>query len=155
MLGKVKKALGQDLVQQVGSMQDTLGMKIIQISERCRIATGGDGNIQSAESSSLSNFSSVLTLLPQNISTIPTLYPDLSVMHTSLSFAVTFVLAAQIVYASPNNGIEARNLSPQQCSKVVVVIDLLKLHSATPFCSSFLGIHPTITTAVSAMKTTM
>lgn len=31
---------------------------------------------------------------------------------------------------------------------------MLKLHSATPFCSSFLGIEPTTTTEVSVVKTT-
>ncbi|KAF6218114.1 hypothetical protein HO133_006072 [Letharia lupina] len=75
-------------------------------------------------------------------------------MRASLSIVGALGFAAKAVLASPNNGIEARNLTPQQCSEVVLVIDVLKLHSATPFCSSFLGIQPTTKTTVSVVKTT-
>ena len=75
-------------------------------------------------------------------------------MRTTHSIAVVLWLAAQTVFASANNGVEVRNLTPQQCSKIVVVIDALKLHNATPFCLSFLGIVPTTTTATSIVKTT-
>ena len=75
-------------------------------------------------------------------------------MRTCLSIAAAFWLAAQTVLASPTNDIGARNLTPQQCSKLVAVIDVLKLHNATPFCSSFLGIQPTTTSTVSIVKTT-
>lgn len=74
-------------------------------------------------------------------------------MRTTLVIATALCLAARSVLSSPNNGMKARNLTPQQCSEVVVVIDVLKHHSATPFCSSFLGIQPTTTTAVSIVKT--
>ena len=75
-------------------------------------------------------------------------------MRTAHSIAAVLWLAVQTVFASPNNGVEARNLTPQQCSKIAVVIDALKLHNATPFCSSFLGIVPTTTTTISVVKTT-
>ena len=75
-------------------------------------------------------------------------------MRASLSVGAALILAARSILASPVNGIEARNLTPKQCSEVVVVVNVLKLHSATPFCSSFLGIQPTTTTAVSVVKTT-
>ena len=75
-------------------------------------------------------------------------------MRTTHSIAAALWLAAQTVFASPNNGVEARDLTPEQCSKIFVVIDALKLHNATPFCSSFLGIVPTITTTISVVKTT-
>ena len=74
-------------------------------------------------------------------------------MQNSLAIGTALCLAASSVLSSPDNGMKARNLTPQQCSEVVVVIDVLKLHSATPFCSSFLGIQPTTTTAVSIVKT--
>ena len=75
-------------------------------------------------------------------------------MRTTHSIAAALLLAAQIVFASPNNGVEARDHTPEQCSKIFVVIDALKLHNATPFCSSFLGIVPTTTTTISVVKTT-
>lgn len=75
-------------------------------------------------------------------------------MPISLSITAALYLAAKTILAFPDNFIEARSLTPQQCSEVVVVIDVLKLHSATPFCSSFLGIQPTTTTAVSVVRTT-
>ena len=75
-------------------------------------------------------------------------------MRASLSVGAALVLAAQSVLASSDNGIEARKLTPEQCSEVVVIINVLKLHSATPFCSSFLDIQPTTTTATSVVKTT-
>ena len=74
-------------------------------------------------------------------------------MHTSLAIATALWFAVRSVLSFSDNGLEARNLTPQQCSEVVVVIDVLKLHSATPFCSSFLGIQPITTTAVSVVKT--
>lgn len=74
-------------------------------------------------------------------------------MRTNLSIAAALGLAARTISASIINDIDARNLTPQRCSEVVLVIDVLKLHSATPFCSSFLGIEPTTTTAISVAKT--
>lgn len=76
------------------------------------------------------------------------------VMRASLSILGALGFAAKAVLASPDNGIEARKLTPRQCSEVVSVVDVLKLHSATPFCSSFLGIQPATKTAVSVVKTT-
>ena len=75
-------------------------------------------------------------------------------MHTTLSIAAALWLSTQAAFASPDNGLESRNLAPQQCSEVVQVIDVLKLHNATQFCSSFLGIQPNTTTTVSVIKTT-
>ena len=50
------------------------------------------------------------------------------------------VLAATTTYASPVQEVNARNLTPSQCSKVQSVVDVLKSHTATPFCSTFLSI---------------
>ena len=75
-------------------------------------------------------------------------------MRAPLFTTAALLVGAETVIASLGNDIRPRNLTPQQCSEVIVVIDVLKLHSATPFCSSVLGIQPTTMTTVSVVKTT-
>ncbi|KAL8822369.1 MAG: hypothetical protein Q9191_006896 [Dirinaria sp. TL-2023a] len=66
-------------------------------------------------------------------------------MHFSLPYtAAALALGAT---ASPINELDSRNLTPEECSKVVVIVDVLKLHKATPFCSSFLSIKPATSTS--------
>lgn len=60
-------------------------------------------------------------------------------MHCTHILAVA-ALAATTTFASPVQEVNARNLTPSQCSKVQSVVDVLTLHTATPFCSSFLSI---------------
>ncbi|KAL8751323.1 MAG: hypothetical protein Q9184_006104 [Pyrenodesmia sp. 2 TL-2023] len=68
-------------------------------------------------------------------------------MHFSQVLAVA-ALAATSIYASPVQELDARtdNLTPEQCAKVVKIVELLKVHKATPFCSSFLSIKPVTST---------
>lgn len=74
-------------------------------------------------------------------------------MHISLSITAALGLAVGILHACPGN-IEVRSLTPQQCSKTVSVVDKLKSHSATSFCSSFLGIKTVTKTFTSDVMVT-
>jgi hypothetical protein len=71
-------------------------------------------------------------------------------MHLSTIFSVVSAAAA-IVVASP---LAERTLSPSACHEVDLLVDLLKLYKATPFCSSFLSIPTHTTTTVSVTSTT-
>lgn len=60
-------------------------------------------------------------------------------------------LSLLLLYASsalPSPVLEERALSPAACSKVVVIVNLLKANRATAFCSFFLGIPAAATTVV-------
>lgn len=70
------------------------------------------------------------------------------VMRIFLSITAALGVTVGTLHASPGN-IEVRSLTPQQCSKIVSVVDKLKSHSATSFCSSFLGIK-TVTKSVTS-----
>lgn len=70
-------------------------------------------------------------------------------LHTILAVAA---LAATSINASPIQELNARNLDPAQCSKVVAIVEVLKIQKATPFCSSFLSIKPA--TATSTVQVT-
>lgn len=62
--------------------------------------------------------------------------------------------AAAVVAASPLADFERRTLPPSACSEVNLIVDLLNLYKATPFCSSFLSIPTYTTTIVSVASTT-
>ncbi|KAL8834748.1 MAG: hypothetical protein Q9170_003625 [Blastenia crenularia] len=70
------------------------------------------------------------------------------------SIVLTLVLPLLPSYASPllEDNIAGRNLPAVECAKVTKVISILQLHSATPFCSSFLGIKTT-TSTITTVKT--
>ncbi|KAG7008652.1 hypothetical protein G7Y79_00004g012360 [Physcia stellaris] len=72
-------------------------------------------------------------------------------MHCTQILAVAALLATTS-YSSPVQEVNARNLTPSQCSKVQSVVDVLKLYTATPFCSSFLSIKTA--TSTSTIKVT-
>jgi hypothetical protein len=68
-------------------------------------------------------------------------------MRNLLSVLSGLASLAYIVSSSPvpDNGLEKRAISSHHvCSEVNLVVDVLKLYKATPFCSSFLHI-PTST----------
>ncbi|CAF9934624.1 MAG: hypothetical protein HETSPECPRED_009295 [Heterodermia speciosa] len=67
-------------------------------------------------------------------------------------YIYTVAALASSAFASPVQDVNARNLTPAQCSKVCGIVDVLKLHKATPFCSSFLSLKPT--TSTSTIKVT-
>ena len=62
-------------------------------------------------------------------------------VHNSLVYLPLFFLA-DIILASPvaDHGLVGRSLSPSECQKITNVVSILKVHEATSFCSSFLGI---------------
>ncbi|KAF3935188.1 hypothetical protein ABW20_dc0109705 [Dactylellina cionopaga] len=71
-------------------------------------------------------------------------------LFSLLSGLVAFASASPIVkYVSEEDGLDIspRDVSAQTCKKVQLVVSILKLNKATPFCSSFLHI-PTQTVEV-------
>ena len=67
-------------------------------------------------------------------------------MQLGYLYAVA-ALVTSCAFASPIQEINVRSLTPAQCSKVCVIVDVLKLHEATLFCSSFLSIKPATSTS--------
>ncbi|KAL8714993.1 MAG: hypothetical protein Q9225_006446 [Loekoesia sp. 1 TL-2023] len=69
-----------------------------------------------------------------------------------LSGLLPFFIAS--TYASPvaENDWGKRNLPASECAKVTKVVSILKVHSATSFCSSFLGVK-TATSTITTVKT--
>lgn len=70
-----------------------------------------------------------------------------------MRFLFSLFLLHAIGALSSSDELRERALSPQACSEVDFIVDILKLHQATPFCSSFLHI-PTATTSVVLPGTT-
>ena len=67
-----------------------------------------------------------------------------------LNIVLLLVLLGLIeVFSSPvDHGLQARNLPPAVCQKVVVIIKILQLNKATPFCFSFLHVNTQTSTVV-------
>ena len=61
-----------------------------------------------------------------------------------------FLVALNVVLASPINDLSLIewSLPASVCKEVVVIVDMLKLYKATPFCSSFLHISTATITSV-------
>ena len=56
--------------------------------------------------------------------------------------------------ASPVQNLEARILTPAQCSQLVSIVNVLKEYKATLFCSSFLSIKPATSTSTGWVTST-
>ena len=68
-------------------------------------------------------------------------------MRFSLSAGTALLALATNASPVQPGDLETRNLTPTQCSKVYVIIEVLKLQKATSFCSSFLSIEPATSTS--------
>ena len=77
-------------------------------------------------------------------------------MHVLSSFTA-FTLAIGGVSSSPviDASLNSRSLSPAQCEAVVVIVDVLKIQKATPFCSEFLSISASTVTSTVPSTTIM
>ena len=71
-----------------------------------------------------------------------------------LDFLVLMNQLLTAVYASPVHDLGSRDLTAAECCKVVVIVDVLKIQKATPFCSSFLSIKPATSTATVTVTST-
>ncbi|MCJ1244660.1 hypothetical protein MMC30_001859 [Trapelia coarctata] len=67
-----------------------------------------------------------------------------------LTSLTAFFLTLAAVFSSPisDTGLIERHLPASVCKEVVIIVNVLKLYKATPFCSSFLHISTATTTSV-------
>ena len=66
------------------------------------------------------------------------------------------ILALSGVFSSPvDQDLQARNLPPEACQKVIVIVKVLQLNKATPFCSSFLQIATQTSTVVAYVNASL
>jgi hypothetical protein len=77
---------------------------------------------------------------------------DTILLITMRLLAKVLLLHASVALSS--HIFEERALSPSACSKVELIVAVLKINGATPFCSSYLGIPAGTTTVVKPLGTT-
>ena len=74
-------------------------------------------------------------------------------MYLSRALFVAAV-ALRSAEGSAAEGLNLRDISPAECSKVAAIVTVLKINKATPFCSSFLSIEPATSTSVVKVTST-